>query len=122
MGTGSSRPVSVAASSTPGARRHAGRRTSPALGIQVTEPHEKRLQALHTAMHSASAQTRFERAAKLRDQISLLRGLPVNASGPAEDFGPSGLVRQRPGAMGLGTSREDVKPPSGWKPPESQTR
>jgi len=118
MGTGSSRPVSVAASSTAGARRHAGRRTSAALGIQVTGPHEKRLQALHTAMHTASAQADFEKAAKLRDQISLLHRLPVDGPGPEADFNPSGLVRQRPGPVGLGTSRQDVKPPSRWKPPK----
>lgn len=85
----------------------------------MTGPHEKRLQALQTAMHNASAQADFEKAAKLRDQISLLRGLPVDEPGLEEDFDPSGLERQRPGAMGLGTSRQQVKPPSGWKPPKT---
>ncbi|RYG86191.1 MAG: excinuclease ABC subunit B, partial [Alphaproteobacteria bacterium] len=29
----------------------------------------------------------------------------------------SGLVRQQPGAMGIGTSRQRPVPPPGWKPP-----
>ena len=33
----------------------------------------------------------------------------------AADF--SGLDRQQPGAMGLGSSQQRVTPPSGWKPP-----
>jgi hypothetical protein len=27
------------------------------------------------------------------------------------------VKRQRPGAMGLGTSQQRVEPPPGWKPP-----
>ncbi|HUD93691.1 UvrB/UvrC motif-containing protein [Sphingobium sp.] len=77
--------------------------------------HEEQLPDLQRAMHDAAAKGDFEKAAKLRDKISLLRGMSVGE--PAQDFDPSGLVRQRPGAMGLGTGRQHVKPPSGWKPP-----
>jgi hypothetical protein len=82
--------------------------------------YDEQLQDLQRAMHDAAAQGDFEKAALLRDQISLMRGRP--AGGPVgetdEDFDPSGLVRQQPGSMGLGTSRQYVKPPSGWKPPK----
>jgi len=49
--------------------------------------------------------------AELRDRISLLR-----AGG--EDADPAGLTRQQPGAMGLGTSRQQVEPPAGWVKPK----
>ncbi|WP_285018732.1 UvrB/UvrC motif-containing protein [Novosphingobium sp. fls2-241-R2A-195] len=77
---------------------------------------DEQLRDLHRAMHDAAAQGDFEQAAQLRDRISLLRGMPVG--GPAQDVDPSGLVRQQPGAMGLGTSRGHVKPPPGWTPPK----
>lgn len=62
-------------------------------------------------MEAAAAAMDFEQAGRLRDQISLLR-----AGGDGE-VDPSGLERQRPGAMGLGTSQQRVTPPEGWKPP-----
>lgn len=77
---------------------------------------EAQLEELLRAMHAAAAQGEFEKAAQLRDQISILRGLPGDA--PENDIDPSGLVRQKPGAMGLGTSRQHVTPPPGWKPPK----
>ncbi len=57
----------------------------------------------------------FEEASRLRNQLSLLRTLP-NAEVPS-DLDTSRLVRQRPGAMGLGTSDQKMTPPPGWKPP-----
>ncbi|WP_404478135.1 UvrB/UvrC motif-containing protein [Novosphingobium sp. BL-52-GroH] len=80
------------------------------------ERHEQQLRDLHCAMHEAASQGDFEKAAQLRDRISLLRGIPAGT--PAQDVDPSGLVRQQPGAMGLGTSRQHVKPPAGWTPPK----
>jgi uncharacterized NAD(P)/FAD-binding protein YdhS len=53
---------------------------------------------------------------ELRDRISLLRDIPDDT--PAQDVDPSRLVRQQPGATGLGTSRGHVKPPPGWTPPK----
>nr|WP_272942460.1 UvrB/UvrC motif-containing protein [Novosphingobium sp. Rr 2-17] len=70
---------------------------------------------LYRAMQDAADKGDFEQAALLRDRISLLRGVP---EGTAGDFDPSGLVRQKPGAMGLGTSQQHVNPPPGWKPPK----
>ncbi len=80
------------------------------------EHHEDHLQELQRAMDDAAAQGDFEKAAQLRDRISLLRGVPAGT--PAQEVDPSGLVRQQPGAMGLGTSRQQVNPPRGWKPPK----
>lgn len=70
------------------------------------------LQALREA---AAARSDFEEAAKLRDRISLIR-----AAGPAANkkFDPTGLTRQAPGKMGLGTSQQRMTPPPDWKPPE----
>jgi len=76
------------------------------------------IEALRLEMEAAAAALDFERAQLLRDRISLLR-----AGG--EDRDPTGLARQRPGAMGLGTSRSQVSPPEGWvKPakPDPMTR
>jgi hypothetical protein len=77
---------------------------------------ETEIAKLQRSMEAAARQGDFERAAQLRDRISLLRGIPDDAK-PVE-FDPSGLVRQKPGAMGLGTSRQHVTPPPGWKPPK----
>jgi hypothetical protein len=54
----------------------------------------------------------FEEACRLRDQISLLRAAGLNAV--EQKIDTRGLSRQQPGAMGLGTSRQQVVPPSGW--------
>ena len=67
-------------------------------------------------MEDAAAAMDFEEASKLRDQISLLRGQDGEAS--AEEIDPTGLERQQPGRMGLGTSQQRVTPPPGWKPPK----
>jgi Helicase subunit of the DNA excision repair complex len=80
------------------------------------EGRDEQMERLQRAMHDAAAKGDFEQAAQLRDRISLLRGRP--RSEPLDDFDPSGLVRQQPGAMGLGTSRQHVDPPAGWKPPK----
>lgn len=81
----------------------------------MTRPAPTTLDDLQQAMQDAAAQGDFEQAARLRDRISLLRGAPDAAAG---DFDPSGLVRQQPGAMGLGTSQQRMTPPPGWKPPK----
>ena len=66
-------------------------------------------------MEAAAAVLDFEEAARLRNRLSLLRG----GASPADVEGvdTSGLDRQEPGRMGLGTSRQRVEPPPGWKPP-----
>ena len=55
---------------------------------------------LRTEMETAAASLDFERAGRLRDRLSILRMTGVD---PGEDMPP--LARQRPGAMGLGTSQ-----------------
>jgi hypothetical protein len=57
----------------------------------------------------------FEEARRLRDRIALLRGGAESDAATSADT--MGLERQRPGAMGLGTSQQKVTPPPGWKPP-----
>lgn len=67
-------------------------------------------------MERAAAAIDFEEASRLRDQISLLRladGDEVNE--PAD---PTGLTRQQPHAMGLGTSQQLMTPPQGWIRPK----
>lgn len=73
------------------------------------------LEALRQAMEQASDRGDFEEAAALRDRISILRGTSVGNI--PSDFDVSGLSRQRPGAMGLGTSRQRLTPPADWTPP-----
>lgn len=71
------------------------------------------LAELRRQMEAAAERLDFEKAKRLRDRINLLRG-------GAEDAGvdTSGLTRQQPGAMGLGTSQSRPERPAGWVPPK----
>lgn len=69
-------------------------------------------QELRMAMEAAAAREDFEEASRLRDKISLLRG------GAPDNVDTTGLDRQQPGRMGLGSSQQKVTPPSGWSPPK----
>ena len=71
-----------------------------------------RIDDLHKAMIAAVAAMEYETAARLRDEISLLRG-----GADSEHIDTTGLTRQQPGAMGLGTSQQRMTPPPGWRPP-----
>lgn len=73
------------------------------------------LQELQGAMEAAAARMDFEEASRLRDRINLLRGGAEPQAAAQADT--SGLTRQQPGAMGLGSSRQRVTPPAGWRPP-----
>jgi hypothetical protein len=66
-------------------------------------------------MAKAAAALDFEEARRLRDRIALVRGGASLDDALAADT--AGLRRQQPGAMGLGTSQQQVSPPPGWKPP-----
>lgn len=70
---------------------------------------------LHAQMEAAAAALDFEQARRLRDRINLIRGGASGSDAAAADA--SGLTRQQPGTMGLGTSRQRVEPPAGWTPP-----
>lgn len=73
------------------------------------------IEALYRRMAAAAEALDYEEARRLRDQLALIRG----GASPEEarDADTSGLVRQQPGQMGLGTSQQRVTPPNGWKPP-----
>lgn len=73
------------------------------------------IEELRKKMEAAAAALDFEEARRLRDMISLMRGGATADEAAAADL--SGLTRQQPGAMGLGTSQERLAPPSGWTPP-----
>lgn len=70
---------------------------------------------LRRRMEQAAAAMDFEEAGRLRDRIALIRGGASREE--AESADPSGLTRQQPGRMGLGTSQQRVTPPDGWTPP-----
>ena len=72
-------------------------------------------------MLRAVAAEQYEEASRLRDEISILRG----SDGAVERVDTEGLVRQQPGAMGLGSSQPRPTRPEGWvKPvkPDPMTR
>jgi hypothetical protein len=73
------------------------------------------LKTLHDRMDAAVLALDFEEAKRCRDMISLLRAGATNQDAEIEDL--SGLTRQQPGAMGLGTSQQNVVPPPGWRRP-----
>lgn len=66
-------------------------------------------------MEAAAAALDFEEARRLRDQLAMIRGGATLEEAQAADT--SGIDRQRPGGMGLGTSQQTVTPPAGWRPP-----
>jgi UvrB/uvrC motif len=71
--------------------------------------------AIRARMEAAAAALDYEEARRLRDQLNLIRG-GADAM-DAEQADTSGLTRQQPGRMGLGTSQQRMTPPEGWKPP-----
>ncbi len=73
------------------------------------------LKTLQQRMEAAALAMNFEEAKRCRDMISLIRSGATAAE--AEEADLSGLDRQQPGAMGLGSSQQRVTPPPGWKPP-----
>jgi len=74
------------------------------------------IEAVRRRMEAAAAALDFEEAKRLRDQLNLIRGGASLAEAEASDT--SGLNRQQPGKMGLGTSQQRMTPPRGWKPPK----
>ncbi len=73
------------------------------------------IETLRRKMDAAAAALDFEEARRLRDRIGLMRGGASAAE--AEQADAAGIDRQRPGAMGLGTSQQRAEPPPGWTPP-----
>lgn len=73
------------------------------------------LQSLQKKMEAAAEALDFEEAKRCRDKIGLMRDGASAAAAERADF--AGLTRQRPGAMGLGTSQQQMTPPPGWRPP-----
>ena len=73
------------------------------------------IDSLRQQMEAAADAQDFALAARLRDQISILRGR--TGDGETAPVDPDGLTRQQPGKMGLGTSQQRYTPPPGWTPP-----
>lgn len=72
--------------------------------------------SLTAQMDEAARNLDFETARRLRDQIMLIRGGATAAEAENTDTGE--LKRQKPGAMGLGTSQARMTSPEGWKKPK----
>lgn len=73
------------------------------------------IEDLQRRMDAAASALDFEEARRLRDRINLMRGGASPAEAAQADT--SGLARQQPGSMGLGTSRQRPVPPPGWQRP-----
>lgn len=78
-------------------------------------PMTQTLESLQRRMQAAAKALDFEDAQRLREMIELVRGGATPEE--AEEASAAGTLRQRPGAMGLGTGQERVAPPPGWTPP-----
>jgi hypothetical protein len=74
-----------------------------------------RIAVLRKQMEVAADALDFDEARRLRDEINLLRGGASVEEARTADT--SGLERQRPGSMGLGTSQQRVTPPADWRKP-----
>ena len=66
-------------------------------------------------MNVAAAALDFEEARRLRDRIALLR---LGADDQGADADTSGLIRQQPGAMGIGSNRPRPERVEGWTKPQ----
>ena len=73
------------------------------------------LATLEVLMAAAAAAQDYEEAGRLRDLLALVRGGASLKEALAADT--AGMIRQKPGAMGLGTSQQKMTPPPGWTPP-----
>ncbi len=66
----------------------------------------RRIVELEAGMAAAAGREDFEEAARLRNEITVLRGGNVEVRQPP------------PGQMGLGTNLPVAAPPKGWRPPK----
>lgn len=73
------------------------------------------IEQLHRRMEAAAAALDFDEAKRCRDMIAAIRGGATLAEAEQADF--SGLDRQQPGRMGLGTNQQRNAPPAGWRAP-----
>ncbi|WP_428333111.1 UvrB/UvrC motif-containing protein [Novosphingobium sp.] len=73
------------------------------------------IETLRAKMDAAVQALDFEEAGRCRDRINLMRGGASSDEAARADV--SGLERQRPGAMGLGTNKGGVAPAPGWTLP-----
>lgn len=73
------------------------------------------METLQRRMEAAARALDFDEAKRCRDKINLMRGGATAEEAEQANF--AGLERQKPGAMGLGTSQERMAPPPGWVPP-----
>jgi hypothetical protein len=64
-------------------------------------------------MEAAAACLDFEEARRLRDLIALVR-----SGADTLDVDTTGLTRQQPGAMGIGSNRARAMRPEGWRTPD----
>ena len=71
----------------------------------------RNIEALTAEMRAAVAAEDFERAARLCDEIAVLKGEAGAGQGPE-------VRKPPPGQIGLGTNVPVVAPPKGWTPPK----
>jgi len=82
------------------------------------------LSDLEIAMAEAAAAENYEEAARLRNAIQVAKQAGMTAAeagfaGGADDEADfSGLSRQEPGKMGIGSQVPKHTPPAGWTPPK----
>ncbi len=92
----------------------------PDARIKRFVPMPNTIETLQKRVEAAALALYFEEVRRCRDMINAIRGGAAAAEAEAVKADYEGLERQQPGAMGLGTRQERVKPPAGWRaPPKS---
>ncbi|HEY4202447.1 MAG TPA: UvrB/UvrC motif-containing protein [Devosiaceae bacterium] len=77
----------------------------------------KKVVALEKRMAEAAANLDFELAARLRNEIDVLRGQAPRTVNEADIPVVATVSQPKPGAMGLGTHIPVAAPPKGWRKP-----
>jgi hypothetical protein len=93
---------------------------APARGVRLEPPScvwtkSDTIETLKKKTEDAALALNFEQATRCRNMINAIRMGATAVEAEQADF--TGLKREQPGVMGLGTSQQKITPPAGWRAP-----